>query len=381
MEHPNPGGWPSFDRFADALDQAVRSGDAALAVAGSLGALWPASRLLACALPGEGGAAVLDGERRPRPDWLARLGDVLDRSRGEPLKPAEATAPAGLLADPSRLLRVRVPGPGAGPGAVLAVAVPADAARADAGPLLAAAGRQLELRLRLRALEASLAECEDEAPLRTVGEATDVISHEFNNVLNSILLQVSILKLRAPAELRADLDVIRQQGATAGALMRQLQQHRQQQRKATQPIDLNLVVREVAAEESGRPGRGPVRLALSDGLPPLPAVPAELKRLLRLLLAHAAVVGTPVTVATATADGQVSLRVEDGGTDIEAGRLADLFDPFVSPRTGPGVYGLELSACKAVVRRLRGTVTAEHTPAGGLAVTAQIPAAPVAPPA
>jgi signal transduction histidine kinase len=343
-------------------------------VAGALAVLWPAAPLLAGVLPGDDEPSVLDGEGRPRPEWAGRLAAELDRSSGEPLKPTEAPLPAGLPDGRARLYRVRVPGPCGRPGAVLAAAVPADTTRADAAPLLLAAARQLELRLRLRALEADQAEHEDDTPLRTAGEATDIITHEFNNVLNSILLQVSILKLRAPAELRPDLDVIRQQGANAGTLMRQLQQHRQQLRKAAQPTDLNRLVRETVAEESTRHGRAPVRLALADGLPSLPAVPSEFRRLVQLLLVHAAAAGTPITVATALAEGQVQVCVEDGGTDIPADRLPFLFDPFASPRTGPGVYGLELSACKAIVRRYRGSVCAAHAPGGGLAVTASVPA-------
>jgi two-component system C4-dicarboxylate transport sensor histidine kinase DctB len=285
-------------------------------------------------------------------------------------------------------------GDGAAHG-VLGLALPEEVGpEAPVHRLLGAYARELALRLdadagrRERAkLEAALAE---EAMTANLGALASPITHEFNNFLNVILLQVAVLEQELPEKRRNEFAVIRQQGKGVAELVRQWQQYRHRQQPALQAVDLNQTVRRVAEALGREPaafGESPirlapegaepaepgvwVRLALDPKLPAAAAAPVDLQRLVRFLLTNAAAAITSargrVTVRTASADGRVLLRVEDNGPSVDPARLPEFFEPHVSAREGPN--RLELATCKALAhRRLQGNLHAENRPEGGVAV-------------
>ncbi len=77
-------------------------------------------------------------------------------------------------------------------------------------------------------------------------------------------------------------------------------------------------------------------------------------------------------VRTAALPGQVVLTVEDGGGDVDPERLNQLFEPCAPGREGTN--GLEMAACKTIVRRLQGRIQADPRPGGGVTVTVELPA-------
>lgn len=86
-----------------------------------------------------------------------------------------------------------------------------------------------------------------------------------------------------------------------------------------------------------------------------------------------------------TDQGVVDLQVRDSGTGIPAERLPRIFEPFFTTKEGPdasgkGGTGLGLSACRDIIEMHQGRIRVESTVGKGTAFTMRLPvAAPVTP--
>jgi signal transduction histidine kinase len=227
-----------------------------------------------------------------------------------------------------------------------------------------------------------------------VADLIDVATHEFNNILNNILMHLAIVeRSNIPAALRDQTVAIRQKGLRDVDLVRRLQKLSRGQQPQQQPIDLNQVVRDTAAALNGGGdladpecviypfasaadgGRG-VRLQvdLAGDLPPALGNYFDLKHLLKLLLVNAAaVMGSgpgSITVRTRRLDQAVQLCVEDPGPSLNPEELSKLFELFAVAR--PGDDGARLVICKAVARRLQATIRGENRPEGGMVFVVEL---------
>lgn len=363
-----------LDRSRAELDRALTAsadaGPRAAAVAAALGELLPASSY-ACLLRAGGpeGWAVAGASPAPGPgqDWLRR--EVARRAEGS-AGPSVSTEPApadfglsGQVLD-SALLTFRGQHFGA-----LACARSAGAEDTHPAFLAFCAGH---LSASLYADAARPAAAEDPARLAwlsNISELTAIISHEFNNFLNGILLHVAVLKQEVPKEVHAELDVIRGLGNGAAALVKQLQRYNSKRRGNLQPLELNEVVRRAAEERTGVVPE----LDLQPDLPRIQGKVPELSRLLHFLLdqAAAAMAGQPgrVTVRTSAKENKVLLRVEDAGPAIDAAQLPKAFEPFHVVRPGGDEAGLAIA--HTLARHLHGSMRAENRPEGGVAVVVE----------
>ena len=115
----------------------------------------------------------------------------------------------------------------------LGLALDAGDASAD-GPaqqLLSLLARTLAVRLNAaaRAIAGAVARRLDrQTALADVAETAAPLTHEFNNFLNVLLLQITSLRTALPEDVRAELEQVGQQGRTAAALVRAWQRYRQQ---------------------------------------------------------------------------------------------------------------------------------------------------------
>lgn len=138
---------------------------------------------------------------------------------------------------------------------------------------------------------------------------------------------------------------------------------------AVRPTDVDDVV--LAALDELRLGPADVHLDLDPDLPPVPADPALLRRVLVNLLAnagHASPPGTPVRVRTSAFADRVEIRVVDHGPGVPADRLADLFLPFqrLGDTDNATGLGLGLALSRGFTEGMGGTLVPEDTPGGGL---------------
>jgi signal transduction histidine kinase len=234
-----------------------------------------------------------------------------------------------------------------------------------------------------------------EQHLADIGELAGVISHEFTNFLNVLLLQVSVLEYQLPQHHRTDLAVLRKHGNTAAEVVGRFQDYRRSRASTEQEVHLNdivtVVVNGFLSESpallplrlldsettplSSPADTIPLRLTLSPQLPFLQGCPRQFQRLLRFLLSNAARAAAQqcgqVHVQTEATADRVQLRIEDSGANVSPEDVLHLFEP--SHRAREGVESLELAACKLLVRRLGGAIQAESRPEGGLRIVVQWP--------
>lgn len=146
-----------------------------------------------------------------------------------------------------------------------------------------------------------------------------------------------------------------------------------------QPCDVDAIVREVVRAVPA--ARAPVRAVPSPGLPPVPADPVALRRILENLVGNAvdsaAATGASVEVLTETAGGDgrtgvVRITVADGGAGMSQAELDRAFDDFHT--TKEGGTGLGLSIVRRLVLDLGGSLRVDTRPGAGTRVTVELPA-------
>jgi signal transduction histidine kinase len=334
-------------------------------LAAGLTALHPAP--LAAVLlsgPTAGGLSVVDEVGHPRPDWHDAVRPILTGWMHQP-GPMPLLTAIGL---PEHILCGAVVGWENRRHGALAVALhrrAIDVALAQA--LLTYLADQVGFRLFLEG-----AERQRLSRYRDLGDLTNLVGHEFNNVLNSVGLQLAALGQRGlTPDHFPELAEMRKQVAAAGRMVQRLQDFCQQGSPPRQPADLNAAVSSAAADQELA---GRVRLQLEPGLPAVQGAAFDLERLAGSLLRGAAVGPGEVTVRTGKGAGTaVWLRVEDAGDDPDDDLFRHLFEPFVRLRDGDD--GVSLGLARAVARRLGGSVRGERRPGGGMVFVAELRAA------
>ena len=378
-------------------------GRRAAGIAAALRTLWPSSPLFAARLRSSGSPLwAIDRLGIQRPDWSPSLETFLSRHE------AATPLPRSLSPLPPELPHA---------GLSLAVQHVVVAGRSEAVLLLALPGevssetRTLFWELMeiysggLAALLALDAERRDHArrqqefteltELADLAALASPVTHEFNNFLNTLILQLMVLANQVPEQFRADLRGIGQQAKGVAGLVRQWQQHRAQHRAAPRPLNVNELIREVVERltrttaecstplvlvREGGPHGVPsnavaLHVSLADDLPPMEGAPLDLRLLVRLLISNAAATITAppgsVVVSTQRDRDTVVISVEDNGPPIPTQLLPRMFELAVETREGTSQ--LEMAACEALVqRRLRGRIQGENRLGGGVAIRVRL---------
>jgi signal transduction histidine kinase len=361
----------------EALDQAAGAAARATRLAQVLRRLAPSAPVTACLLRDAADVAVivLDQTGTARPDWGAALRGPLAAlaAPGAAAALHAMVVPRSLSLGATTLEAATVAHRGRCHGVLAAAGIAPAALAAAAGQLavqLSAEEQQREARR----------EPAEQLRLALLGELARPVMHDLNNYLNVFLLQLAVIEAELPDRLRVDLTEIRRQGSAAAALIKQFQRYHQVATPG--PVDLNRAVGEALTELQAGPPPGvagglAVEQSLAPGLPPVLGSRLELRWACFFLLRNAAAVLPPeggrLCVATRSAGDVVVADFADNGPGVDEERLPHLFDPGRGVREGTNT--LELAACRNIVRRLRGNLTAENLPGGGVGVRLELPAA------
>jgi two-component system sensor histidine kinase KdpD len=153
-----------------------------------------------------------------------------------------------------------------------------------------------------------------------------------------------------------------------------------------EPHELWSVVEPAVARLRPSLGERTITLDVPDTLPPVLADAVLLDIVVTNLLdnvgAHSAP-NAPVAIRADQVGGMVRLVVEDGGPGVPAEALGSLFERF---RRGPSRsegsrrgLGIGLSVVRGLVDAMKGQVSADRSPLGGLAVSVRLRPAPAEP--
>lgn len=223
--------------------------------------------------------------------------------------------------------------------------------------------------------------------LTALGELVSTTTHEFNNVLMTIL-NYARLGLRHKDEATRDkaLQKILDAGQRAAKITNSVLGMARNRANVFESTDLGKIIEEtlVLLEREMSKYRISVELQLHP-VPEVSAIGNQIQQVLLNLLINARQAMQNggrllIKLDHDTAAGTVDLTVRDSGSGIPAEKLPRIFEPFFTTKSGPdesgkGGTGLGLSACKNIIDAHRGRIRVESTVGKGTAFILKLPVA------
>jgi nitrogen fixation/metabolism regulation signal transduction histidine kinase len=214
------------------------------------------------------------------------------------------------------------------------------------------------------------------------GEVARRLAHEIKNPLTPIQLSAERLEHRLSAKLQPNdaemlsrsTRTIIQQVAQLKGMVDAFSQYARSPELRVQPLDLNVLVREVLAlYEAYAPYLLP---DLEEGLPPVAGDAARLRQVIHNLLQNAGQAVAErrkprIMVQTRAAAGSVQLVVADNGPGFAQEILARATEPYVT--TKPKGTGLGLAIVRKIVEEHHGQIEVANVASGGARVSITLP--------
>lgn len=224
--------------------------------------------------------------------------------------------------------------------------------------------------------------------LTALGELVSTTTHEFNNVLMTIInyAKIGMRQTDEPTRNKA-FEKILAAGQRAAKITNAVLGVARNRPNTFEPTDLAQIVEDclvlLEREFSKYRIRAEKRVA---NVPPALANGNQIQQVLLNLLINARQAmprGGQVLIRLDydPVSDTVDLVVRDTGVGIPADKLQRIFDPFFSTKKGPdetgkGGTGLGLSSCRNIIESHRGRIRVESTVGVGTAFTIKLPVAP-----
>jgi signal transduction histidine kinase len=223
--------------------------------------------------------------------------------------------------------------------------------------------------------------------LSALGELVSTTTHEFNNVLTTII-NYAKMGLRHPDDATRSkaLEKILSAGERAAKITNSVLGMARNRSESQEPTQWSTIIHEtlVLMEREFNKYRVRVELQLGD-VPPVLAIGNQIQQVLLNLLINARQAmpkGGQILIRLdydASTD-MVDLIVRDSGVGIPPDKLRQIFDPYFTTKRGPdesgrGGTGLGLSCCRNVIEAHRGRIRVESTVGKGTAFTIKLPSA------
>ena len=221
-----------------------------------------------------------------------------------------------------------------------------------------------------------------------LGELVGTITHEFNNVLMTIINYAKMGIRYKDVETRdKSFEKILAAGTRASKITNSVLGMARNRSDQFEPTDLRRIIDEsmVLLERELQKYRISVDMDLADNTPLAMANGNQIQQVLLNLLINArqAMANGGQLVIRLSHDQKndtVDLAVRDYGTGIPRDQLPNIFKPYFSTKSGPdetgkGGTGLGLAACRNIVESHRGKIRVESTPGKGTCFTVKLPVA------
>jgi signal transduction histidine kinase len=241
---------------------------------------------------------------------------------------------------------------------------------------------------RISQLEARLADLHSKLvqaqKLSTVGALASSITHEFNNILTTVINYAKMgLRHKDAATRDKAFDKILAAGQRASKITTGMLSYARNQSERREPADLATLVQDVLVlvEKDLQVHRVALQLDLADR-PWAEVNASQIQQVLLNLIINArqAMAGggrLTISLRSNREAGLAELAVRDTGGGIPADTLPRIFDPFFSTkqadRAGQGGTGLGLALCRDVIEAHRGRIRVESTVGQGTTFTLKLP--------
>ena len=223
--------------------------------------------------------------------------------------------------------------------------------------------------------------------LAALGELTGTATHEFNNVLMTIMNYAKLgIRNRDDASRDKALQKILDASERAAKITTTILAQARNRSESFEPTDLAGIIEDSLEllEREMRKYRIAIETELDPATPMAMASGNQIQRVLLNLLINARQSmpegGTILIRLAPSEDGMVELAVRDSGSGIPKESLPHIFDAFYSTKEGPdesgkGGTGLGLAACKDVIDAHQGRIRVQSTLGRGTAFIIRIPVA------
>ncbi len=239
-----------------------------------------------------------------------------------------------------------------------------------------------QLRQQVEALRKELFQAQQTTAL---GELVSTTTHEFNNVLTTILnyAKLGIRHTDEPTRTKA-LEKIFSAGQRAEKITNSVLGLARNRSNEPVPTDLSGLVSEslVLLEREMQKYRVSVETSLDTQRPAM-VVGNQIQQVLLNLLTNARQAMPQggrviIRLTEETATGTVDLMIRDTGSGIPEEQLPKIFDRYFSTKQGPdesgkGGSGLGLSACRDIIEQHGGRIRVQSTVGKGTAFTLKLP--------
>jgi signal transduction histidine kinase len=228
--------------------------------------------------------------------------------------------------------------------------------------------------------------------MTALGELVSTTTHEFNNVLMTIINYAKLgIRYKDEASRIKAFEKILAAGQRAAKITNSVLGVARNRSDNFEPTDLCALVEQslVLLEREFNKYRIQVMKQL-DKVPEVVANGNQIQQVLLNLLINARQAiqergQVLIKVEHDAVSHTVDLIVRDNGAGIPADKLRRIFDPFFSTKSGPdetgkGGTGLGLSSCRDIIEAHRGKIRVESTVGKGTCFTIKLPVARKSPP-
>ncbi len=222
--------------------------------------------------------------------------------------------------------------------------------------------------------------------LTALGELTGTTTHEFNNILTTIINYAKLgLRHRDEATRTKALDKILSAANRAAKVAATILAVAKNRKQTFEPTNLVSLVEDalLLLEREMNKYRIAVEKNFAAVVPDVMADGNQIQQVLLNLLINARQAmpdgGRLVLKIFYDEDNEmVDFMIRDFGCGIPADKLPRIFDRFFSTKTGPdesgkGGSGLGLASCKAIIEQHRGVIRVESSEGLGTAFTIKLP--------
>lgn len=223
--------------------------------------------------------------------------------------------------------------------------------------------------------------------MAALGELTGTATHEFNNVLMTVINYAKLgIRNRDDASRDKALSKILAASERAAKITNTILAQAKNRSESFEPTDLAELIHSsmVLLEREMRKYRVVIETQIDDATPPVHASGNQISRVMLNLLINARQAmsdgGTILIKLGRCSDDSemVELVVRDSGSGIDQAALPRIFDAFYSTKDGPdesgkGGTGLGLASCKEIIDAHSGRIRVESTVGRGTAFIIRLP--------
>ena len=226
--------------------------------------------------------------------------------------------------------------------------------------------------------------------LSSVGAIASSITHEFNNILTTVINYAKMgLRRTDDATCEKAFNKILAAGQRASKITTGMLSYARRGADRYEPNDLRTLVEDVLVlvEKDLQKYRIGVDLELDENV--YGTVNAsQIQQILMNLIVNARQAmqeggRLAITVRRNSSDGWAEIRVRDTGCGIPREQLTKIFDPFFTTKTadenGQGGTGIGLDMCRQIIEAHKGRIRVDSTVGKGTAFTLKLPLASAVP--